>query len=138
VADSADVVDSADVADSVGRVEGSDVTRGTGESDKTGGAGRTSGVPGTPVTADSPGCPADIRLISAGALPISPIIEYRFAQVKRRSWPAQAPPGAEPDGEVLDAFMGTHRAVLKQLRRDIRQLSPETKRVEFVSGADAK
>jgi hypothetical protein len=28
--------------------------------------------------------------------------------------------------------------VLKGLRRDIRQLSPETKRVEFVSGADGK
>jgi hypothetical protein len=44
----------------------------------------------------------------------------------------------EEDGEMLDAFMGTHRAVLKGLRRDIRQLSPETKRVEFVSGADGK
>ena len=50
----------------------------------------------------------------------------------------EAPPGPEPDGEMLDAFVGTHRAVLKQLRRDIRQLSPETKRVEFVSGTDAK
>ncbi len=48
----------------------------------------------------------------------------------------EATPG--DDGEMLDAFMGTHRAVLKGLRRDIRQLSPETKRVEFVSGADGK
>jgi hypothetical protein len=46
--------------------------------------------------------------------------------------------GAEDDAEALDGFMGTHRAVLKGLRRDIRQLSPETKRVEFVSGADGK
>ncbi len=49
----------------------------------------------------------------------------------------EAKAGPEDD-EVLDAFMGTQRAVLKGLRRDIRQLSPETKRVEFVSGADGK
>src|ERR1700733_1006807 len=50
----------------------------------------------------------------------------------------EAKAGPEDDGEMLDAFMGTHRAVLKGLRRDIRELSPETKRVEFVSGADGK
>ena len=46
--------------------------------------------------------------------------------------------GPEPDGEALEAFMDAHRAVLKELRRDIRRLSPETKRVEFVGGAEAK
>ncbi|MGH3154911.1 MAG: hypothetical protein ACRDOB_29850 [Streptosporangiaceae bacterium] len=50
----------------------------------------------------------------------------------------EAKAGPEPDGEPLEAFMGAHRAVLKELRRDIRRLSPETKRVEFVTGTEAK
>jgi hypothetical protein len=40
------------------------------------------------------------------------------------------------DGELLDAFKNTYREAFTQLRRQIRQRFPQTRRIEFVSGED--
>lgn len=49
-----------------------------------------------------------------------------------------SPAGPEPDGEFLDAFKSTYREAFAQLRHDIRQRFPQTKRIDIISGADSR
>jgi hypothetical protein len=50
----------------------------------------------------------------------------------------EAPAGTGRDGELLDAFKSTHKEAFAQLRRHIRQRFPQTRKIEFVSGADPR
>ena len=103
-----------------GSVDGEDCT------DCEGHAGRISGVPGIPVTVDSPGCAVDIHLVSAGALPIPLIIEYRFVLVKRRPWRSATDQASHLSQRVKSR--ATRPPAIRRSRERVARVTPDISR----------